>query len=339
MRELPIPQFFSESQKRLMEVRKIDYEAIIPAGEAWAKTHNIHPAASDTKKTALMIIDGQLTFCHPQFELPVTGAMEDMSRLASFIYRNVDNISKIIPTMDTHTVQQIFHAIWLINDEGKHPTPGTIITEDDIKNGAWKVNPAVANVAGGNYTALMKHEGHYVSELAKGGRLSLMIWPYHAQLMGVGHAIVPILEEAIQFHGAAKSSQPDPEIKGGNPLTENYSVGRPEVLTTDGGQAIDSMNSKLFAALATYDRVIIAGEAKSHCVAWTIADLKKYIIDNHGDPELLKKIYLLTDCMSPVIIPNVIDFTDMANTAFDEFAQQGMRLVSSTTPMAQWPEF
>lgn len=335
----PIPGFFAESQRRLMEIRKIDYQTIIPAGEAWAKMHNIKPAASDTKKVALMIIDGQLTFAHPQFELPVTGAMDDMSRAAQFIYQNVGNITKIFPTMDTHTAMQIFHAIWLVNDKGEHPGPGMMISEDDIKNGVWKVNPAVADVVDGNYSALMKHESHYVSELAKGGRLSLMIWPYHAMLMGVGHAIVPILEEAIQFHTSARSSQSEPQIKGGNPLTENYSVGRPEVLTTAGGQAIDSMNSKLFAALTTYDRVIIMGEAKSHCVAWTIADLKKYIIDTHGDPELLKKIYLVTDCMSPVIIPNVIDFTDMANATFDEFAQQGMHLVSSTTPMAQWPEF
>jgi len=60
--------------------------------------------------------------------------------------------------------------------------------------------------------------------------------------------------------------------------------------------------------------VIIAGQAKSHCVAWTIEDLLNEI--NGSDAALAQKIYLLEDCTSPVVIPGVIDYTEDADSAF-----------------------
>ena len=63
--------------------------------------------------------------------------------------------------------------------------------------------------------------------------------------------------------------------------------------------------------------VIIAGQAKSHCVAWTIDDLLKSI--RMSDNRLAEKVYLLEDCMSPVVIPDVIDYTEEANRAFAHY--------------------
>jgi len=47
--------------------------------------------------------------------------------------------------------------------------------------------------------------------------------------------------------------------------------------------------------------VIIAGQAKSHCVAWTIDDLLEDIIAQ--DRRLVEKVYLLEDCTSAVVVP------------------------------------
>jgi len=47
---------------------------------------------------------------------------------------------------------------------------------------------------------------------------------------GIGHALVSAVEEAVFFHCMARNSQTQFEIKGDNPLTENYSVLRPELL-------------------------------------------------------------------------------------------------------------
>jgi nicotinamidase-related amidase len=57
------------------------------------------------------------------------------------------------------------------------------------------------------------------------------------------------------------------------------------------------------------------------------------------DPKLAKKVYLLEDCTSPVVVPGIIDFTDQADAAFQRFAAAGMHVVRSTDPLDTWPEF
>ena len=86
--------------------------------------------------------------------------------------------------------------------------------------------------------------------------------------------------------------------------------------------------------LLGYDRVIIAGQAKSHCVAWTISDLLTEI--QQTDIALAKKIYLVEDLTSPVVVPGVVDYTEPADAAFAEFSEAGMHIVQSTEPIAHW---
>ena len=50
-------------------------------------------------------------------------------------------------------------------------------------------------------------------------------------LGGIGHALVASVEEAVFFHSIVRKSQTQFELKGENPLTENYSILRPEILT------------------------------------------------------------------------------------------------------------
>jgi nicotinamidase-related amidase len=45
---------------------------------------------------------------------------------------------------------------------------------------------------------------------------------------------------------------------------------------------------------------------------------------------LAKKVYLLEDCSSAVVVPGVVDHTDAANAAYDWFASSGMHIVKST---------
>jgi nicotinamidase-related amidase len=91
---------------------------------------------------------------------------------------------------------------------------------------------------------------------------------------------------------------------------------------------------KLIQRLLEFDAVIIAGQAKSHCVAWTVADLLTEI--KAIDAKLAQKIYLLEDCTSPVVVPGVVDFTDQANQTYGEFAAAGMHIVRSTDPIGTW---
>jgi nicotinamidase-related amidase len=338
-RTLPIPSFFNP--RTVGEEWRVPYLQRAKEARQWARAHGVTPAAKDSPRICLMVIDAQNTFCIPGFELFVggrsgSGSVDDNVRLCEFIYRNLAVITSIAPTLDTHTAMQIFHPIFLVNDAGEHPEPMTSISVEDIEKGVWKVNPGVASsVANGNYAALQRHLLHYARRLSEGGKYQLMIWPYHAMLGGIGHSLVPAVEEALFFHNIARCSQTAFEIKGGNPLTENYSVLRPEVLDGPDMEAIAQKNTRFIRKLLEFDAVVIAGQAKSHCVAWTIDDLLNEILVQ--DPALARKVYLLEDCTSPVVVPGIVDFTDMADEAFRRFASAGMHIVESTDPIAQWP--
>ena len=331
--QLPTPDYFDT--KKVSEVWRVPYPERAAEAKEWAQKYSIPPAASDTNRICLLIIDAQNTFCLPEFELFVggrsgSGAVDDNLRLCEFIYRNLNAITTIAPTMDTHTAMQIFHPIFWINEAGEHPlAAATSISLEDVQQGIWKVNPAVAHsIANGNYSALQKHALHYVQKLSEDGKYPLIIWPYHSMLGGIGHALVSAVEEAIFFHSIARNSQALFEIKGANPLTENYSVLRPEVLEGPDGNSIAQKNASFIDKLLDFDAIIIAGQAKSHCVAWTIDDLLTEILAR--DRKLAKKVYLLEDCTSPVVVPGVVDFTEQADAAFQRFAAAGMNVVKST---------
>lgn len=330
--QLPIPLHFDRD--RVGEVWRVPYQERALQAKQWAEAHQILPATKDKRRICLLAIDVQNTFCIPGFELFVggrsgLGAVEDNIRLCEFIYRNLGVITEIIPTLDTHTALQIFHVDFWIDARGKNPDPMTTITLAEVERGVWKVNPAVADgLARDNDVALQTYALHYVKQLSADGKYPLTIWPYHAMLGGIGHALVSAVEEACFFHALARSNQTNFEIKGGNPLTENYSVLRPEVLDGPDNRPIAQKNTRLIQKLLEFDAVIIAGQAKSHCVAWTIDDLLVEI--QSRDPSLARKVYLLEDCCSPVVVSGVVDFTDAADAAFNRFADAGMQIIKST---------
>ena len=344
--QLPIPSHFDADQ--VNQVWRIPYQDRQREAQVWSQEHAIRPAFEDSFRTCLLLVDVQNTFCIPDFELFVggrsgNGAVEDNIRLCQFIYRNLRHITKIACTLDTHTVLQIFHEVFWINDVGEHPAPlQTLITQADIEAGKWRVNPAVVGSLNlppqvpesDQYAWLKVYGEHYVKTLTADGKYPLAIWPYHAMLGGIGHAVVSAVDEACFFHAIARRSQVHYEIKGQNPLTENYSVLRPEVLNDPDGEPIDQRNSTFLEMLLGYDRVIIAGQAKSHCVAWTVSDLLTEI--QQADPELAKKIYLVDDLTSPVVVPGIVDYTESADEVFAKVSDAGMRVVQSTKPIEHW---
>jgi nicotinamidase-related amidase len=240
--------------------------------------------------------------------------------------------------MDTHNAFQIFHPAFLLDETGRPPAPMTAISLEDVESGRFRVNPEAAGaVARGDAAFLDRHLRHYCRLLSRDGKYRLMVWPYHAMLGGIGHCLVPAVEEAIFFHTIARESQASFELKGASPLTENYSALRPEVLEDEEGNPLAPRNDALLEKLLSYDALLVAGQAKSHCVSWTLSDLLEEI--RRRDPDLAGRIYLLEDCMSPVVVPGVADFTEDAERAFREFEASGMRRVRASEPMDTWPGF
>ena len=336
--ELPIPPHFDPH--KVGSLWPVPYQARAEEAAQWAREHDIPPAAKDRIKICLVAVDVQNTFCIPGHELYVggrsgTGAVDDNLRLCQFIYRNLGLIHQIAPTMDTHQAIQIFHSIFLVNDKGEHPPPFTLISDEEIEKGQWKINPQICPGLEITDSYGQEYLLHYTRQLKKGGKYDLTIWPYHAMLGGIGHALVPAFEEAVFFHTVARHIRPNFQIKGGNPFTEHYSVLGPEVVADAEGKIIEERNTAFIRQILAYDAVIIAGQAKSHCVAWTIDDLLDDIRDQ--DAKLAEKVYLLEDCTSPVVVPGVMDYTDLANEAFERFSRAGMHVVRSTNPINSWP--
>lgn len=337
-RELPIPPHF-DAQK-VGNVWRVPYQQRATDAQNWAAQHHIAPAASDSTRVGLLLVDIQNTFCMPDFELFVAGksgngAVEDNGRLCEFIYRNLGSITEIMATMDTHTAMQIFHPVFWINDNGEHPQPMAQISADEVEQGVWKVNPAIApRVAGKDAQWLQRYALHYAQSLNFESKYPLIIWPYHAIEGGIGHALVSAIEEACYFHNFARERQTHFEMKGDNPLTENYSALRPEVQKDQEGNAIADPNQAFLDKLLSFDALVVAGQAKSHCVAWTLNDLLSEI--QARDPQLAQKVYLLEDCTSAVVTPGGPDFTDQANAAFERFANAGMHRVTSKDLIDDW---
>jgi nicotinamidase-related amidase len=337
MRELPLPEHFDPN--RVGEVWRVPYEDRAREASAWGDKHGLGRAAEDSVCLCLLAVDIQNTFCIPDFELFVagrsgTGAVDDNRRLCEFIYRNLGEITQIFPSLDTHNAMQIFHAIWLVDENGDHPAPYTLVSAEDVASGRWRMNSAVAEGLGIDVDYAERHLAYYTRRLAEGGKYDLTIWPYHAMLGGIGHALVSAVEEAIFFHGLARYSSPEFQVKGDNPLTEHYSMLGPEVTEGPDGNYLGGKNAELIEKLLTFDAVVVAGQAKSHCLAWTIDDLLR---DEEAGERLAERTYLLEDCTSPVVVPGVVDYTDEADAAFERYAAAGMHVVRSTDPITTWP--
>jgi nicotinamidase-related amidase len=338
MQELPLPAHFDPN--RVGEVWRVPYEERAREAPEWAARHGLRPAAEDEPRICLLAVDVQNTFCLPDFELFVAGrsgraAVDDTRRLCEFLYRNLGTITQVFPSLDTHRAMQVFHAIWLVDEQGRRPPPYELVSAEEVAAGRWHVDEAVAAALGIDPDYAERHLAHYTRTLAEGGKYELTIWPYHALLGGIGHALVSAFEEAVFFHGVARHSGAEFLVKGEEPLTEHYSMLGPEVTEGPDGDVLGAKNRELIGALLEFDAVVVAGQAKSHCLAWTIDDLLED--DDVQERRLAERTYLLEDCSSPVVVPGVVDYTDAADAAFERYRDAGMNVVRSTDPIASWP--
>ena len=342
--ELPLPPFFDPAN-----AARFSYEpraAEMPALAAtWARQHRRQPASTDQKNVHLLLIDVQKDFCFPEGALFVggrdgKGAVGDSRRIAELIYKNLGVITNITTTLDTHFAHQIFFPSFWIDENGRPPDAFREVAAEDVAKGRLRPNPAMARwLCNGNYPWLVEQARHYCQELERAGKYKLYLWPPHCLLGSAGHALAGVIHEARLFHAYARSMQSWVEVKGGHPLTENYSVLRPEVLTRHDGQPLAQRNTAFLKTLLASDAVVIAGHAASHCVKSTIDDLLEEIVA--FDRALVRKVYVLTDCMSAVAVPDGkggfhADFTSEAEAAMQRFAAAGMHLVRSTDPIANW---
>jgi nicotinamidase-related amidase len=338
--ELPLPQFFDPRNAESWTYAA-NFDQLLDEAIKYRKTHNIKASGTDGFRLHVLNIDDQKDFTLPQGSLYVggksgRGAIEDSARKAAWIYRNLHHITDMTFTLDTHFAQQIFTRSFLVDAEGNPVPMFSEVPVDAVIHGKVRPNPAMASwLCNGNYGWLCKQVEHYCKELEKKGKYTLLAWPFHCVLGSPGHALLGILQEAQMFHSFVRGTQSNCEVKGGNPLTENYSVLSPEVLTRwDGQGSIAQRNTNFIKTLLKSDAVVVSGQAASHCVKSSIEDLLEDILQQ--DPSFAQKCYIMSDCMSAVVTP-FRDYTAEAESALAKFANAGMHLVKSTDPIETWP--
>lgn len=319
---LPVPAFYDPRHAAEIYLERTD--AVVKAAHEYRRHYHVKPAREDAPRVAALGIDVQVCFAHPQGSLFVPGAVEDTQRTLLWLYRHLDRVTDLFFSLDTHTLHQVFHPAWWVDADGNHPAPFTPISAADVDAGRWRPTREVAATV------------EYVHRLESGGKYMLTIWPYHALVGGLGHALVPAMMEAALFHDIVRDTQSTFEIKGREPRTENYSILSPEVREL-AGEAIGEFNEAFFQKLMGYDRIYVFGQAKSHCVLSTLLDLKARI--ETVDASMLKKVYVLEDAMSPVPAPPIeplppeLDFPKVAGHAFAKLAQAGMNIVTTEQPI------
>ena len=230
---------------------------------------------------SLLIIDPQNDFVDPQGSLSVAGADQDAKRLANLIRRLGPKISSISISLDSHQRYDISHPLWFFDHNGESPKPFTVISSDDLIQGRWRTHQNVA-----------EHTLNYLQALESRGRYPHVIWPEHCLIGSQGHAIYPLIQEALH-EWSATPARLNYIYKGQNPLTEHFSAIEAEVPVPDDPNT--HVNHKLLEHLKQSEQVWVAGWARSHCVGNTLRDLFKW-----GGKDLAQKTLILTDTMSDV---------------------------------------
>lgn len=271
----------------------------------------LSPATDDQDRTMLLLIDMQVDFIHPEGSLSVPGAVDDTRRLIEWLFDHMGQVTHIAASLDSHVPIQIFSPSWWQDEHGASPQPYTVITSEDVTTKRWQP------IYEPDWSI------DYVRQLEEQARKQLMIWPYHTLIGTPGHNFMPALYEALAYHSAARQAQPHLAVKGSIPRSEYYSLLEPEVKVPDHPQG--TLNTAFLDDMGGYDRVYVAGQAKSHCVLETLASITRYFADQ---PDTLSRFYVLTDCMSSVAHPE-IDFDALADEAFARFESQGVNMIQT----------
>ena len=265
------------------------------------------PSSHDDKeRNLLLIIDMQNDFME-HGSLAVPDSHTDVKNLLTWMYNNIGKISDIAVSFDTHQPFQIFHSSWWVDENGNHPEPFTVITKKAVEDNKWKA------------VSFPKESYEYLEGLESKGKKKLVIWTYHCLQGSFGNAMENQLSNMVYFHSVIRDSVPLRIVKGQDPLSEMYGIIKAEF------DPKDNINSKFLNKLQTYDKIIIAGEAKSHCVSESIKQIIEFF--NETNKSKLERMYILEDCMS-----NITGFEKESDQDFKIFKEKyHLNIVKSTS--------
>jgi nicotinamidase/pyrazinamidase len=260
--------------------------------------------------TTLLIVDAQKDF-HPGGSLAIPTADADAARIAAVIEQHGDKIDRVVATLDTHQKLHIAHPhFWYETATGKHPSPFTIISAADLEAGTYKprdtlrlpkdLTKALDPSVFGDCESVLMADGSldlpkyclsYAQRLEAKGRFQICIWPEHCLIGSAGHALVDPIQSALATWSATTGGSVEWVWKGQALLTEMYSALEADVAVTPD----TAFNQSLQDSLLESDRLLVCGQAMSHCVNYTLRDIvERWPADQRSH------ITLLTDGASAV---------------------------------------
>eukprot|EP00527_Entomoneis_sp_CCMP2396_P009822 CAMPEP_0198136578 /NCGR_PEP_ID=MMETSP1443-20131203/220_1 /TAXON_ID=186043 /ORGANISM="Entomoneis sp., Strain CCMP2396" /LENGTH=292 /DNA_ID=CAMNT_0043797825 /DNA_START=74 /DNA_END=949 /DNA_ORIENTATION=- len=285
--------------------------------------------------TTLILVDCQKDF-HSGGSLAIPTADEDAKRIAQFIRDHATGIDRILATLDSHQKLHIANpSFWVKPETGEHPPPFTIISSQDLKKKVWQPRPDLSfqgplldamlhpSVFDGR-PAFMKEQNSldlekyciaYAERLEAKGGFQICVWPEHCLIGSTGHAMVDVIQEALYEWTEKTGRTVEWCWKGQNLLTEMYSALEAEVPVSPS----TALNQELVDSLRQSSRVLVCGQAMSHCVNYTVRDLVQ-----HWPSDKTSQVTILTDCASAV--PG---FEAAAETFLKDMKEKGVMLSTS----------
>ncbi|WP_020484201.1 isochorismatase family protein [Methylomonas sp. MK1] len=264
----------------------------------------------------LLIIDAQNDFCDHATEgyvpaLPVPGAYQDCLRLAQLIEQVGLAINGVIATLDSHHMIDLAHNTSWLTEHGAAPPPFSVVTAADFLAGRYRLAATPVSPEQNDYVL------NYLRQLEQMQR-PFILWPPHCLIGTPGHNLNAELAQSLSHWETRTCKAVTLVQKGENIWTESFSALK--AVIPDPADQATQLNQAVLGILGQADRLLIAGQASSHCVKETICDILQF-----GATELKHKLVILTDCMSPVS-----GFEAAVEQFFTELHAQGIRLATST---------
>ena len=157
----------------------------------------------------------------------------------------------------------------------------------------------------------MEYVQKYCDALEHSNKQSLVIWPYHCLIGSSGHNVRDVILDALHSWTEKYGKNVQYVMKGQNKLTEHYSALAADVPVEEDKNTM--LNVDLMLKFESGTKIVVCGQAKSHCVNHTVRD----IIQNLKNKADASKIILLEDAMSSVsgfdaVSEQFIDYTKEA---------------------------
>lgn len=275
----------------------------------------------------LLVIDPQNDFCDLPADwlpaghapsLPVPGAHQDMLRVAQLIRDGGAGLTSISITLDAHHRYDIAHPTFWRTGDGAPVAPFTQISAEALREGRYL--PAAPG-AGQRAQA-------YLDALEQAGRYQLMVWPVHCEIGSCGQNVHGAVRAAYNEWEVAQLQVVAKLAKGSNPWTEHYSAVMAEV--PDPQDPATQQNTAFLDTLLPAQQIYVCGEAGSHCVKASTEHIADYLTQQQG-AHAVRKLVLLTDCMSPVT-----GFEEQQRNFLAAMQARGARLATAAEVAPEW---